>query len=62
MNLKDKIIKRTDKSISRGRYKTTSFTLLKEDYAAFIAACKKSNRTASVILREMVMIFIEESK
>lgn len=62
MNLMEKIIKRTDKSISRGRYKTTSFTLLKEDYAKFVDACKKSKRTPSVVLREMVMIFIEESK
>lgn len=62
MQLREKILSRTDKSISNNRYKTTSFTLLKEDYGRFKAACKKSKRMPSIVLREFVLIFIEETE
>jgi hypothetical protein len=58
--LREKIIKRTDKSISDDRYVTTSFTLLKEDYVLFKATCKTMKRKPSVVLREMILIVIEE--
>lgn len=60
-NLKQRILKRTDKAIYKTRYKTTSFTLLREDYAKFVETCKANKRTPSTILREMVLIFIEDS-
>lgn len=60
MSLSSQVLKRTEKSISDSRYKTTSFTLLKADYVKFQAACKKAKRKPSVVLREMVLIFIEE--
>lgn len=60
MSLADKILERTEKMRDESLYKTTSFTLLKTEYARFKAACKKAKRTPSAVLREMVLIFIEE--
>lgn len=62
LNLSEKVIQRTDKSITRSRYKTTSFTLLKDDYDKFKSACAEVHRTPSIVIREMILIFIEETK
>lgn len=55
--LYDLILNETEKSISHNRYKTTSFTLLKEDHEAFNSACKKAKRKPSEVLRAMVLAF-----
>lgn len=62
MSLKDKVLKGTQKVRRKADYKTTSFTLLKSDYEQFKAACKKSERMPSDVLREMALIFVRESK
>jgi hypothetical protein len=49
----------TKNSISHDRYKTTSFTLLKEDYQAFNDACKKSKRKPSEVLRSLAKLFTQ---
>ena len=62
MNLKEKILNRTDEDRDASLFKTTSFTLFKADYEKFRDACKKAKRSPSVVLREMASIFIEESE
>lgn len=62
MNFKEVVLKRTEKTISEGRYKTTSFTLLKEDYETFLKVCKKEKRKPTAIIREMILIFIEQAR
>lgn len=56
------VLDRTKKLDSKNQYKTTSFTLLKQDHLEFKAACKKLDRMPSEVLREMVLIFVEGSR
>jgi predicted DNA-binding protein len=60
MRLSDQIAKRTEKFRDAALFKTTSFTLLKADYTRFKSACKKLNRKPSVVLRELVTMFIND--
>ncbi len=57
----DKLLARMKRVPRKQNYKTTSFTMLRADYEAFIKLCDRLDHTPSVVLREFVLLFIEEN-
>ena len=62
MILTESVFNKTAKLINKDNYKTTSFTLLKEDYSDFVKVCSKLNKTPSAVLRALIQTLIEENK
>ena len=62
MKLTTKILEKTKQKRIAEDFHTTSFTIKKTEYANFKEACKKLNTRPSEVLRELILLFIEENE
>jgi len=62
MKYTEKILLKTTKEPRGKNYKTTSFTLLKEDYILFKNVCQSLDRSPSSVLRALVKQLIEDAQ